>query len=305
MDGRGRLPRNGFRRQGCAGDGRGSRGSGGRRDGHLRAVVDCLDPSPFPLSSRSFAGWKQAASCAVAFAHQNAADYGGDAARTVVYGLSAGAGVGMLATLQPSTDPVAGCQADAVPLPITGAVLGDGEYFLHSDNFNDTFKAEPARMAAEMAGLTEPKKWPADLSTRFFLWVADDGTAPRRIDDPADQGWFDQRDPDGSIRADLERLGRLEDGRVTIIDAGELMKLATLRGWPRCDAGQLPGRPHHQRQDSRTRGLSRRLPARRSASRRHCERRRAHSRRDRQCMVRVCAVLRRCASFRPDRATSF
>ena len=46
----------------------------------FRAVVDCLDPSPFPLSSRSFAGWKQAASCAVAFAQQNAADYGGDAA---------------------------------------------------------------------------------------------------------------------------------------------------------------------------------------------------------------------------------
>ena len=83
----------------------------------------------------------------------------------------------MLATLPSSTDPVAGCQADAVPLPITCAVLGDGEYFLYSDKFNDTFKAEPARMAAEMAGLTEPKKWPADPSTRFFLWVADDGTA--------------------------------------------------------------------------------------------------------------------------------
>jgi hypothetical protein len=80
-------------------------------------------------------------------------------------------------------------------------------------------------MAAEVAGLTEPKKWPAGLSTRFFLWVAEDGTSPRPIDDPANPGWFDQRDPDGSIRADLQGLGRIEDGRVTIIDAGELMKL--------------------------------------------------------------------------------
>ena len=183
------------------------------------------DPPPFPFSWEGFTGWQQTASCADAFAQQNAADYGGDAARTVAYGFSAGAGVGMLATLEPSTDPVAGCQTDAVPMPITGAVLGDGEYFLHSDNYDEAFKAEPRKMAAEVAGLTEPKNWPADLSTRFFLWVADDGTSPRRIGDPPNKGWFDQGDPDGSIRADLKGLGRIEDGRVTFNDAGELMKL--------------------------------------------------------------------------------
>lgn len=183
------------------------------------------NPPPFPFKWERFTGWKQAASCAVAFAQENAADYGGDAARTVAYGFSAGAGAGMVATLEPSTEPVAGCRTDAVPLPVTGAVLGEGEYFLHSENFDEAFAAAPRKMEAEVAGLTEPKNWPADLDARIFLWVADEATSPRSIDDPANQGWFDERDPDGSIRADLKALGRLEDGRVTSIDAGELMKL--------------------------------------------------------------------------------
>ena len=183
------------------------------------------DPPPFPFTAEGFDGWRQAASCAVAFAQQNAADHGGDPTNTVVYGFSAGAGVGLLASLQPSTGPIPGCEADVAPTAITGAVLGDGEYFMHSENFDEAFQAAPEAMAAEVAGLTESTSWPADLNAKYFLWVADSGTSPRRIDDTNVPGWLDQRDPNGSIQSDLDRLGQLEDGTISFIDAGELLEL--------------------------------------------------------------------------------
>jgi hypothetical protein len=64
------------------------------------------------------------------------------------------------------------------------------------------------------------------MDTRFFVWVADPGTAPRSFDDPWDEtGWLAQRDPDGSIRDDLDRLGQLDDGVISFIDEGEFMAL--------------------------------------------------------------------------------
>lgn len=183
------------------------------------------DPPPFPFTAEGYEEWKRAANCAVAFAQENAADYSGDPTRTVVYGFSAGAGAGLLAALQPSADPIPGCQTDAAPTPVIGAVLGDGEYFLHSQNFDEAFQAGPGVMAEEVAASTDSTYWPPDMKTKFFLWVADSGTSPRSIDDARVPGWLGQRDADGSIRADLDRLGQLEDGTVNFIDAGELIEL--------------------------------------------------------------------------------
>jgi hypothetical protein len=81
-------------------------------------------------------------------------------------------------------------------------------------------------MQAEVASLIDPTNWPPELDAEFFLWVAEDGTGPRAIDDPSDpSGWFAQRDPDGSIQRDLERLDQFQDGVVTFVDAGQLLEL--------------------------------------------------------------------------------
>ena len=53
-------------------------------------------------------------------------------------------------------------------------------------------------------------------------------TAPHRgiFDDPWDEtGWLAQRDPDGSIRDDLDRLGQLDDGVISFIDEAQFMAL--------------------------------------------------------------------------------
>lgn len=181
---------------------------------------------PVPVAMDTFQEWERTANCAVAFAQQNATDYGGDPANTVIYGFSAGAGFALAVAVGPSGDPIPGCATEAPPEPLSAAVLGDGEYWMHSDNFDAAFEADPVAMQAELASLIDPTYWPADLDAKFFLWVAKGGTGGRSIGDPLDEsGWFAHRDPDGSIQSDLERLDQFEDGAVSSVDAGQLLAL--------------------------------------------------------------------------------
>ena len=174
------------------------------------------------ITSESFDVFHAAANCAVAYAQAHL----GDGSPTVVYGFSAGVGPAARAAFDPATEPIPGCMADDPPAPVTGAVLGDGEYFLHSSIFDGAFSADPEAMQAVVTSLVDPTAWPVDMETRFRLWVAEDGTLPRTFDDPWDEsGWLARRDPDGSIRADLDRLGQLDDGVVSFIDEGQLMEL--------------------------------------------------------------------------------
>ena len=158
---------------------------------------------PFPITVETVETWDDTVSCAVAFAQQNAVEFGGDAATTVVDGFSAGAGGALLfASLEPSADPIPGCETNALPTPVTGFVLGDGEYWLHSRNFDGAFEADLEAMQARLAAMIGPSSWLANPGAEFFLWVAGNGTNSRPIGDPSDEsGWLAQRDPDGTIRA--------------------------------------------------------------------------------------------------------
>jgi predicted esterase len=183
-----------------------------------------VDFAALPITVNTFNGWKQTANCAIAYAQQNAASYGGDPAATVLYGFSAGVGPAIFGSLEPIDDPIVGCETDAHPTPPVGVVLGDGEYFLHTQNFDEAFAAEPEAMQGEVAAMTDPSLWPANLDARFFLWIASNGTNPRTVDDPSDKtGWLALRDPAGSIRTDLDELGQLDDGVASYVDAGYLL----------------------------------------------------------------------------------
>lgn len=184
------------------------------------------DPIPFPFTIDTFEGWKRAANCAVAFAQQDAAARGGDPSNTVVYGFSGGAGIGLVATVEPASDPIPGCATDALPMLATGAVLGDAVYFMHNEDFDAAFDQDLEAMQAEVAALVDPTNWPQALETEFWLWVDVSGTNRRRLDDPPEEtAWLALRDPTGSITADLERIGQLDDELISTVDAGELLAL--------------------------------------------------------------------------------
>ncbi len=181
---------------------------------------------PFPITIDDIEGLADAGNCAVAYAQQHAADHSGDPARTVTYGFSAGTSPALAAALAPSEVAIDGCNTRTPPGPVTGVVLGDGEYFWQSEAFDEAFRQDLDAMQASVATFTEPAAWPDDLDARFFLWAAEDGTAPRSTADPWDPaGWLAQRDPTGSIREDLERLDQLADGVISYIDSAQLLRL--------------------------------------------------------------------------------
>ncbi len=181
---------------------------------------------PFPLTIEDIDMSRSAANCAVAFAQELTVENGGDPSLTVVYGFSAGTEPAILASLAPQEETIAGCESDASPIPVRGAVLGDGEYFFHSENFDGAFRDDLDAMQTEVRVRTDPASWPTDLDTTFSIWAAEEGTGPRSIDDPWDEsGWLAARDPDGSIRSDLERLGQLDDGIIDYVDSARLLAL--------------------------------------------------------------------------------
>lgn len=199
--------------------------------------------NPFPITSETFETWDDTVSCAVAFAQENAAGYGGDPANTVVDGFSAGAGAALLfASQEPRVAPAAGCETDALPAPVGGFVVGDVESWLYSQNFDGAFGAEPDAIQERLAALIGPSSWEHGADARFFIWVADAGVPPRPIGDITDDtGWFSQRDPDGSIQADLESLGQLADGVVDTVDAGQLLNLRLSRAGIDATLDEYPG----------------------------------------------------------------
>ncbi len=182
-----------------------------------------IDGHSFPVTAGSFDLWRDEASCSVAFAQEHARLNGGDPSRTVLYGFSAGIGPPLFASLQPIMEPIAGCAANAAPTAVAGVVVGDGEYLLHSPNFDEAFAIDSRALRRELAKMIDPRLWSPDLRADFHLWVAENSSSARSIGDP-ESGWFAQRDPEGSIRADLERLGQLEDGVVGYIDGGKLLE---------------------------------------------------------------------------------
>ena len=183
--------------------------------------------NPFPITSKTFETWDNTVSCAIAFAQENASEYGGDPTKTVVDGFSAGAGAALLfASQDPRVEPILGCETDQLPTPVAGFVLGDVEAWLHSENFDDAFASESEAIQARLAALIGPRSWEHGADAEFHLWVSEKGTTPRTIGEPSDDsGWFAQRDPDGSIQADLERLDQFADGVVDQVDAGQLLNL--------------------------------------------------------------------------------
>jgi acetyl esterase/lipase len=192
--------------------------------GMLVFAPSWIPPDPFPLGYDDIQDLAAAGRCAVAFAQEKAPEFGGDPRRTAVHGFSAGTGPAHSVAIDPPATPTPGCVSDLVPSRVSAVALSDGEYFFHSAPFDGAFVANPVEMQDRVGAWIDHDRWPPDLGAEFYLWAAEEGTAPRLLDDTGDgAGWLALRDPDGTIRADLGRLGRVDDGIVDDADSAALL----------------------------------------------------------------------------------
>lgn len=80
------------------------------------------------------------------------------------------------------------------------------------------------------------------ITLSVILWVAEKGTNQRVFLDSADDtAWLVARDPSGSIRADLDELGELDDGVISTVDAGRLLELRLTRAGFEATLDEYPG----------------------------------------------------------------
>ena len=162
--------------------------------------------------------------CAIAVAQEQAAELGGDPERTVAYGWLASSTAAMQAALAPVEGPIPGCATDAPAIPVAGVVAGEGDYLQYTEFFDEAIDADPAEMQTHGAAIFDPEGWPEDLDASFILWAATDGGEQREVAGLVDEsGLLLRQDPTGSLAADLERLGLVEDGVISMVDAAQVM----------------------------------------------------------------------------------
>lgn len=190
-------------------------------------------------------GWLESmdrASCALAYAEEHAPDHGGDRSALATFGWSTGAHPAAWLALGHGT-PGEGCVADSDPTVSDGAVLIDSEYFLHTDYFQRMFQNDAATAGGSVAGFIDPTGWSTADEATFRLVAAEiQGMSVRAIGDPTDPtSWLAQRDGDGSLTADLESLGALDDGQVDYIDEARLLQLRLERSGLDATFTTVPG----------------------------------------------------------------
>ncbi len=190
----------------------------------MLTFVPNWNPTMGPMSSTILRSATANMACALAFTEQEAPSYGGDPARVVTSGFSAGSPGAAWLALGHEVDLSEGCFATEIPHRPVGAMLGDSEYFFHTAFFDRGFTDDLAGMQEFAAEIIDPASWPEDLSARFRIWYAESSMGIRSFEDAwAEDGWLAARDPDGSIREDLDDLGLLDDGIISYIDESELL----------------------------------------------------------------------------------
>ena len=116
-------------------------------DGFVVFGPDWLENAPGLTPREKYIADSRHATCAIAFARERAAEYGGDPATLVVFGHSGGANVGGTAAFNPP--PVSdGCLASDAPATPTGLVTFEGDWLSMDPRHDKEIAADPAVLDA-------------------------------------------------------------------------------------------------------------------------------------------------------------
>ena len=210
----------------------GGRGDKGALLEHARKVADLgfvvfvptwgaggVGSNGLPSYDQLVAGRSQSA-CAIAFARTHAAEYGGDPAKLIVFGHSAGANMGAaVAFARP--EPTTGCLGGTKVGAIDALVTWEGDWTAMDPRvgWDDAIAADPRLIEAY-----SPLSYVAnDKDLKVVMLVSEHPGIERQVpDQTAIDAFLTVRDPSGDLRMQVDASGAFTDG---VFDAVELQQL--------------------------------------------------------------------------------
>jgi pimeloyl-ACP methyl ester carboxylesterase len=181
------------------------------------------------------------AACAIAFAVERAAQYGGDASSLTVFGHSAGAMIASVAVLgQPEL--ADGCLAQASP-QVDVLVTWDGDWLVvtKAAGWDDYLAAEPTVMES----ITPWAHLPPPPGLRFVMLQPEtSGEGRSAIDARGETGWLAARDPDGTLTSELEAINAFEDDFIAPDETDRVLGAALRTYGADVTYEEMPGSTH-------------------------------------------------------------
>jgi dienelactone hydrolase len=164
--------------------------------------------------------------CAIAFAVDTAADYGGDPQRLILFGHSAGGQFAFTAGLRGPRDFPA-CVVEPAPFEVDGLVAYEGDWLIMGGAQPDELWGDALPTVLSAA---TPWDWlEGESRPNVDLIVSAQGRQQLQRDLPDDTGdWLARRDPDGRHTRRFQALGALNDDRLDVGEESELLA-ATMR----------------------------------------------------------------------------
>jgi hypothetical protein len=155
------------------------------------------------------------AACAVSYAIEHASTYGGDPSRLVILGHSAGAGAASVVGLREAAS-FAPCAVEPRPFEPDLLAFYEGDW-LCQDTIWDQFGAG---LSTVRDGIT-PWNW-LEVEPKPGIVMVTSAEAPIRCEMES-EGWYDSRDPDGSLRERLEVYDAFEDDCIEAAESAKVM----------------------------------------------------------------------------------
>jgi len=152
------------------------------------------------------------ASCAVWYAIEHAAEYGGDPSDIRVVGFSGGAMMAAAVAMYPSDDD-ARCRAPASDFTVSEVVAFEGDFAMGS-GWDDVVREDPS-FYDEMTVWSHIPNY--DGGPIHVLVDSETNLAITDVEE-----FLDLRHPDGAIRDAWEELGVVEENRATLVQSNEM-----------------------------------------------------------------------------------
>lgn len=184
--------------------------------------------------------------CAVAFAQAHAAEYGGDPAKTIVSGHSAGANIASVIAFNRPT-PTAGCAGGPTLGPISALVTWDGDWMMIDPTYDAHLAADrrPLDVYTPLRNVAAHEDLPVVLLRSEIV-----GPYVRNLSEPTDMdAFFAARDPTGKLRPQLETLGALADGQFDLLELQEFFFAYLKANGNPVSLDVLPGTTHDSLSD--------------------------------------------------------